>query len=65
MSLSTIDAATMNEATTAVILAAQGIPLIHTVTITLNGAHGGADVIITGHTSDELDEEATVTVVVS
>ena len=60
----TIDSDVLERAALVVHKASHGLPIIHTVTITLNGQHGGADVRIAGFTSDQLDEtlvvEATV-----
>ena len=41
-----------------------GAPIIHTVTIVLNGAHGGADVTYEGFTDETLDAEVKATEVV-
>lgn len=60
--MDTIGDDTMQQAADHVVQAAtDGLPIIHTVTIILNGAHGGADVTITGFTSDDAVEERTVT----
>lgn len=62
--MDTIDSNSMLLAAEHVARAGRGMPIIHTVIITLNGAHGGADVRIHGFTSDELDEPLTIEEVV-
>lgn len=57
--MDTIDYLTMLVAAEHVQRSAGSMPVIHTVTVTLNGATGGADVTIEGFTSDELDEKLT------
>jgi len=59
--MDTISKTIMQQAAQEVELAGHGLPFIHTVTIMLNGATGGAEVIIHGFTSDQLDEALTVT----
>lgn len=59
--MDTIDNNVLQAAAEAVTQAAYAIPIVHTVTITLNGQHGGADCRIQGFTSDTLDEPADVT----
>ena len=48
--MDTIDSNVMAAATIAVedALADSGLEEVHTITVTLNGAHGGADVVIEG-----------------
>jgi flagellar motor protein MotB len=58
--MDTITGNVMFAAAEHVIQAQHGIPYIHTVIVTLNGATGNADVTITGFTSDVLDEELTI-----
>ena len=62
--MDTIDGNTMQYAAAAVILASRDLPIIHTVTVTLNGAHGGADVTIEGFTDDTDQEQTTVQTVI-
>jgi len=58
--MDTIDYNAMQEAAMHIISAQRSLPIIHTVTITLDGATGGALVTIEGFTSDELDETLTL-----
>lgn len=58
--MDTIDMNVMNAAAIDVAIAGQRVPFIHTVTITLNGATGGASITIQGFTSDLLDEDVTI-----
>lgn len=48
--MDTIDGNVMQQAAECVIHAVRDCPTIHTVTVTLNGQHGGADVIVRGLT---------------
>jgi hypothetical protein len=58
--MDTINNNVLQEAAMHVIRAERSMPIIHTVTITLDGATGGALVTIEGFTSDELDETLTL-----
>jgi len=54
----TITKSNMQQVAQEVELASIGLPIIHTVTATLD--NGGITVTITGFTNEELDEEITV-----
>lgn len=56
-----IDSTAMSAAQAEVIKAMVFIPIIHTVTLTLNGATGGVDVIIDGFGRADATGEVTIT----
>jgi hypothetical protein len=60
--MDTLDSGVMHTAADAVesVLQEADTDIIHTVTVTLNGQHGGADVVIEGFDFDESEFEVTV-----
>ena len=57
--MDTIDFFAMVDVAAHVETSGSSMPIIHTVTVTLDGATGGLKVTIEGFTSDELDEALT------
>jgi hypothetical protein len=58
LSMDTLSKASLQQVAQEVEIASTGLPIIHTVTATLD--NGGITVTISGFTSEELDEEITV-----
>jgi hypothetical protein len=58
--MDTIDSHVMQEAEQIVHRIGRDVPIIHTVTITLNGSHGGADIRIAGFSTDTLDDRVVI-----